>query len=78
MSKQTIMSWVDALPGVEETDFQAKRNEIVTLVKQAEELVKQAEVLRRQAYFASLRLEGEAKARWSTQQVEKVKAGGGW
>ncbi len=40
MSKQAIMSWVDALPGVEKTDFQAKRDEIAALVKQAEELVK--------------------------------------
>lgn len=71
MSKQAIMSWVDALPGVEKTDFQAKRDEIAALVKQAEEL-------RGQAYFASLRLEGEAKAHWSTQQVEQIKAGSGW
>ncbi|EDC6278234.1 stable inheritance protein KleA [Escherichia coli] len=78
MSKQAIMSWVDALPGVEKTDFQAKRDEIAALVKQAEELVKQAEELRGQAYFASLRLEGEAKAHWSTQQVEQIKAGSGW
>lgn len=76
--KETIMSWVDALPGVEATDFQAKRDQIAALVKQADELAKQAEELRGQAYFASLRLEGEAKGHWSTQEVEKVKASSGW
>ena len=32
MSKQAIMSWVDALPGVEKTDFQAKRDEVMAVM----------------------------------------------
>ena len=43
MSKNKIMPWVDALPNVEATDFQARRDQIEATMAEAAELVKQAE-----------------------------------
>lgn len=57
MSKNKIMPWVDALPNVEATDFQARRDQIEATMAEAAELVKQAEELRGKAYFAALSLE---------------------
>jgi len=72
MSKNKIMPWVDALPNVEATDFQARRDQIEA------ELVKQAEELRGKAYFAALSLEASAKGEWSSQAVEQAKRSVGW
>ncbi|WP_378940743.1 stable inheritance protein KleA [Mesorhizobium sp. ANAO-SY3R2] len=85
MSKNKIMSWIDALPNVEATEFQARRDEIeakmneaAELEKQAAQLVKEAEVLKGSAYFAALTLEGSAKGEWSSQAVEQAKRSVGW
>ncbi|WP_241352595.1 stable inheritance protein KleA [Burkholderia cenocepacia] len=84
MSKNKIMPWVDALPNVEATDFQARRDQIeATMAEAAEaaeaaELVKQAEELRGKAYFAALSLEASAKGEWSSQAVEQAKRSVGW
>ncbi|UKI12072.1 stable inheritance protein KleA [Variovorax paradoxus] len=75
MSKNKIMPWVDALPNVEATDFQARRDQIEATMA---ELVKQAEELRGKAYFAALSLEASAKGEWSSQAVEQAKRSVGW
>ena len=72
-SKDKIMPWVDALPNVQSTDFQVRRDQIEATIAEANELVKQAEELRGRAYFASLSLEASAKDRWSLQVVEQAK-----
>lgn len=72
-SKDKIMPWVDALPNVQFTDFQVRRDQIEATIAEANELVKQAEELRGRAYFASLSLEASAKDRWSLQVVEQAK-----
>ncbi len=72
-SKDKIMPWVDALPNVQSTDFQVRRDQIEATIAEANELVKQAEELRGRAYFASLFLEASAKDRWSLQVVEQAK-----
>lgn len=74
-----IMAWIDTMPNVETTDFQARRNEIEATMTEAAELLgagdgKKAEGLRAKAYFASCRLEGDAKAHWSIREVEAAKA----
>lgn len=76
-----IMAWVDLLPQVEATDFQARRDQIAATVTEAVELleageVKKAEGKRAEAYFAALKLEGDAKGHWTIQQVEQAKAAG--
>lgn len=73
MKNSNIMTWVDNLPNVNETDFQARRDGIADLVAQAQELEQRAKKLREQAYFASLRLEGDAKGVWSIDVVENAK-----
>ena len=74
-----IMAWIDTMPKVEETDFQARRDDITATVAEAAEVlaageVKKAEGMRANAYFASCKLEGDAKAHWSIQEVEAAKA----
>ena len=78
MIKNKIMPWVDALPNVEATDFQARRDQIEATMAEAAELVKQAEELRGKAYFAALSLEASAKGEWSSQAVEQAKRSVGW
>ena len=63
MSKNKIMPWVDALPNVEATDFQARRDQIEATMAEAAELVKQAEELRGKAYFAALSLMANTRIR---------------
>lgn len=67
------MPWVDALPNVQSTDFQVRRDQIEAMIAEADELVKQAEELRGRAYFATLKLEACAKGKWSLQVVEQAK-----
>nr|BCU00954.1 KleA protein [uncultured bacterium] len=78
-----IMPWIDVLPNVETTDFQARRDEIAATVSKGAELLnqgkqKESEAARAQAYFASCKLEGDAKAHWSMQEVEQAKVRIGW
>ena len=78
MSKNKIMPWVDALPNVEATDFQARRDQIEATTAEAAELVCKAEELRGKAYFAGCSLEGQAKGHWSMEAVEQAKRRAGW
>ena len=78
-----IMPWIDALPNVQATDFQARRDEVAAKVREGAELLeqgkpKESEAARAKAYFASCKLEGDAKAHWSIQEVEQAKARVGW
>ena len=78
-----IMPWIDELPNVEATNFQARRDEIVATVSKWTELLsqgkqKESDAARAQAYSACCKLEGDAKARWSPQEVEQAKARIGW
>lgn len=73
MKTSKIMTWVDELPGAASTEFPAKRDEIAEIMDQAAELSRQAEELRARAYFAACGLEGDARARWSNQDVELAK-----
>ncbi|EMM4514144.1 stable inheritance protein KleA (plasmid) [Escherichia coli] len=72
-AKTKIMTWVDALPRVNETQFPARRDEIAKMVAEAEQLMRQADELRGKAYFASLTLEGDARGHWSNAEVEQAK-----
>ncbi|CAE6823610.1 hypothetical protein R69658_05964 [Paraburkholderia aspalathi] len=78
MSDNRIMPWVDELPGVQVTDFPARRDQIAALMDEAAELVKQAEALRAKAYYSGCTLEGDAKGKWSMEQVEQAKRRAGW
>jgi hypothetical protein len=78
MSDNRIMPWVDELPGVQVTDFPARRDQIAALMDEAAELVKQAEALRAKAYYSGCALEGDAKGKWSMEQVEQAKRRAGW
>ena len=71
-----IMPWIDALPNVQATDFQARRDEVAATVREGAELLeqgklKESEAVRAKVYFASCKLEGDAKAYWSIQEVER-------
>ncbi|MFT2112529.1 stable inheritance protein KleA [Marinomonas sp. 2405UD68-3] len=61
MTTSKIMSWVNALPNIAATDFTARRDSIVDKMAEAQELEQRASKLREEAYFASLKLEGDAK-----------------
>ena len=73
MSKK-IMSWIDAMPGVDATDFPAQRDQVVAMMNEAAELARKAEALRAKAYVAGCSLEGNAKVHWSIEVVERAKA----
>lgn len=82
MSKK-IMPWIDVLPNVDATDFKARRDEIAVIVSKWTELLtqgkeKESEAARVKAYFESCKLEGDAKAYWSMQEVEQAKVRIGW
>jgi Uncharacterized KorC regulated protein A len=78
MSNTRIMPWVDDLPGVQVTDFPARRDQIAALMDEAGALVKQADASRAKAYFSGCTLEGDAKGKWSNEQVEQAKRRAGW
>ncbi|OLL27287.1 protein kleA [Burkholderia sp. SRS-W-2-2016] len=73
MKNERIMSWIDELPGVQATEFPARRDAIAGLMNEAAELVRKADELRAQAYFAGCALEGDAKGHWSLEVVERAK-----
>jgi hypothetical protein len=78
MTQPKIMQWIDALPNVEETDFQTRRDEIIAMMNEAAELTRRAEELRGKAYLQSLRLEGDAKSRWTAQEIDSAAARVAW
>jgi hypothetical protein len=78
MTKQTIMPWIDELPGVQATEFPAQRDEIAELMAEAAELVRKAEELRGKAYFKGCSLEGNAKGKFGYEAVEQAKQRVGW
>jgi hypothetical protein len=78
MERQRIMQWIDFLPNVEATGFQARRTEIERLVTQARECTAQADALVSAAYFESCHLEGEAVNQWSRSEIEAAKLKVGW
>ncbi|AGS40925.1 stable inheritance protein KleA [Cycloclasticus zancles] len=73
MTNSKIMSWVDALPNVAATDFTTRRDSIADKMAEAQELEQRAGKLREEAYFASLKLESDAKGEWSIEAVEQAK-----
>ncbi len=77
------MAWIDALPGVDATTFQAERDAIAALMDEADamaakaaELMAQAEALRGRAYRGACLLEGSAKAHWTPETVHATKHAG--
>lgn len=78
MNNDRIMPWVDELPGVQATEFPARRDAIAGLLNEAATLVHKADELRSRAYFAGCTLEGDAKGRWSLEAVEQAKRRVGW
>lgn len=72
MSK--IMPWIDAMPGVDATDFPAQRDQVAAMMNEAADLARKAEALRAKAYFVGCSLEGNAKVHWSIEVVERAKA----
>ena len=73
MSKSSVMPWIDLLPNVASTTFQARRNQIGELMLKAAELTRQAEALRSQAYSSGCSLEADAKGNWSIEVIEQAK-----
>ncbi|EDV1310818.1 stable inheritance protein KleA [Escherichia coli] len=73
MTNRKIMSWVDALPNVAATDFTTRCDSIADKMAEAQELEQRAAKLREEAYFASLKLEGDAKRVWLIEAVEQAK-----
>jgi hypothetical protein len=73
MTNSKIMPWVDALPNVAATDFTARRDFIADKMAEAQELEQRAAKLREEAYFSSLKLEGDAKGKWSIEVVEEAR-----
>jgi hypothetical protein len=78
MNNERIMPWIDELPGVQTTEFPARRDAIAGLLSEAATLVSKADELRSKAYFAGCALEGDAKGRWSLEAVEQAKRRVGW
>ncbi|HCI4281967.1 TPA: stable inheritance protein KleA [Klebsiella variicola subsp. variicola] len=74
MKKADVMSWVDALPGVKQTNLQERRDNVAELMARADELLQQAQELRSQAYFESLSIESAARSTWTNEIVDTVKA----
>lgn len=74
MKKAEIMTWVDALPGVKQTDLQARRDAVADLMARAEALTAEALELRSKAYFESLSIESAARSTWTNEIVDTVKA----
>lgn len=71
--KNKVMAWVDALPHVADTAFQARRDEISKIVAQVDAFEAEAAELRQQAYFSSLKLESDARSVWSYSEIEQAK-----
>lgn len=67
-----IMPWIDVLAQVEETDFQARRDQIEELAKKAQEPSNHCAHDLAEAYFQACKLEGDAKAHWSVKEVEQA------
>ncbi|MEX3547641.1 MAG: stable inheritance protein KleA [Burkholderia sp.] len=78
MNKTRIMPWIDQLSGVATTDFPARRDQIAALLDEAAELSSKADELRAKAYFQGCTLEGDAKGKWSIEEVEQEKHRVGW
>lgn len=78
MGKSEMMGWIDALPNVQNTDFQERRDGIKTMMAEAAEFVRKAEELRGKAYFAALSLEGSAKTVFSAAAVDEAKRKSSW
>lgn len=78
MNNERIMPWVDVLPGVQATEFPARRDAIAGLLSEAATLVHKADEQRSKAYFGRCALEGDAKGRWSLEAVEQAKRRVGW
>lgn len=66
------MPWIGSLAGVATTDFPARRNDIEAMVRQAATPGADSAALLAEAYVAACLLEGDAKARWSINEVERV------
>jgi len=68
-----IMPWIDVLPNVEATNFQARRDEIEAIAMRAQQPSSDTVHLLGEAYFQACKLEGDAKAHWSLKEVEQAK-----
>lgn len=73
-----IMPWIDQLPEVSKTDLPARRDEIEMILADAAELVRKAETLRAKAYFTGCTLEGDARVKWSDEEITRAKERVGW
>lgn len=73
VAEKKIMSWIDALPGVNDTQFPARRDQIAEMMAEAAKLVRRADELRGNAYFAACRLEADARSHWPNAEVDRVK-----
>lgn len=71
------MSWIDVLPGVEETNFQQRRDAVASNMAAADGLMRKAGALRAESYFASCSIESDARSCWSIQMVDVVKQAAG-
>lgn len=75
-----IMPWIDALPNVQATDFQARRDEVAATVREGAELLeqgkpKESEAARAKAYFASCKLEGDARRTGRFKRLSRRRRG---
>ena len=75
MNKLIVMPWIDLLPNVASTSFQARRNLISDMMLEAAELTRKADSLRSRAYLKACFMESDAKSTWGMETIEQAKRG---
>ncbi|HEK2843852.1 TPA: stable inheritance protein KleA [Proteus mirabilis] len=70
---RTSISWVNFLPNVEKTNILEQKKYIESKIIKINELEREISKLREDAYFLSLKLEGNVKKLWSLAIVDRAK-----
>jgi hypothetical protein len=82
MNTTNVLKWIENLPAVDGSNvqnilFAAKREEVLALVKRAENLNEdEARNVRNDAYLAALKIESDARKIWGDEEINLAKANG--
>jgi hypothetical protein len=82
MNTTNVLKWIENLPAVDDSNvqnilFAAKREEVLALVKRAENLNEdEARNVRNDAYLAALKIESDARKIWGDEEINLAKANG--
>jgi hypothetical protein len=82
MNTTNVLMWIENLPAVDGNNVQnilfvAKREEVLALVKRAENLNEdEARNVRNDAYLAALKIESDARKIWGDEEINLAKANG--